>query len=402
MYTPAYLLFTSLAVFSAVGATPSSPFDVAMLTAHDGSISASFMAFGATLTQLLVKNKDGKPVDVVPGFDNTSRWMTDGNHIISHFFCIYASMPFLSPFYNGCIGRYANRIKNGTFSIPITEYPQSDGPNVYHTPLNDHNGDDTLHGGIRGWDLRNWTTVRTSPTSVTYQHFDPADEGFPGTVVVTATYTVHNGGILSMSVHANASEKTPIMVTHHDYFNLCLQDGCDNILGHTIQISASRRIEVDGDAIPTGKLLDVSDTPYDFRKGRTLGAAFEADTQFQGYDNALIYDYPEDKRDSSEVLTTLYSNVSGIRLDIRSNQPAVQVYTASLNLLRKGVHGGPGKLYGERSTVAIEQEGWIDAINTPEWGVDQICESRNGGFFSPTYILAGRFSGATLYMERGV
>ncbi|KAJ7796367.1 galactose mutarotase-like protein, partial [Mycena olivaceomarginata] len=323
------------------------------------------------------KNKHGKLVDVVPGFDNTSHWVTDGNHIIS-ISCCSLRPPCLPPHYNGCIGRYANRIKNGTFSIPIIKYPQPDGPNVYYTPLNDHNGEDTLHSGV-GWDLRNWTVVDLSATSVKYLRIDDAENGFPGTVNVTVTYSVENRGVLSLSIHATASEKTPIMVTHHDYFNLCLQDGCDDVLGHKMQILASRRIEVDGDAIPTGNLLDVSGTPYDFRAGRALGAAFEEDLgvcYFPGYDNALIYDKSgtgEKKSGVSNVVrTTLSSDVSGIQLDIRSDQPAVQVYLASLNLPRKEVHGGPEKTYGERSTVAIEQEGWLDAINTPEWNQNQI------------------------------
>ncbi|KAJ7359600.1 galactose mutarotase-like protein [Mycena albidolilacea] len=356
-YTPAYLLFASLAAFPVLSATSFSPLDITTIAAPDGSIKAGFMAFGATLTKLLVKNKHGKLVDVVPGFDNTSHWVTDGNHI------------------NGCIGRYANRIKNGTFSIPITKYPQPDGPNVYHTPLNDHNGEDTLHSGV-GWDLRNWTVVDLSATSVKYLRIDDAENGFPGIVNVTVTYSVEDRGVLSMSIHATASEKTPIMVTHHDYFNLCLQDGCDDVLEHKMQIFASRRIEVDGDAIPTGNLVDVSGTPYDFRAGRALGAAFEEDRDFLGYDNALIYDKSEtgEKKSgvSNVVRTTLSSDVSGIQLDIRSDQPAVQVYLASLNLPRKEVHGGPEKKYGDRSTVAIEQEGWIDAINTPEWNQNQI------------------------------
>ncbi|KAJ6557985.1 galactose mutarotase-like protein [Mycena capillaripes] len=335
MYKLSCLFLASLALFSSASATSeSSPFDITTLAAPDGSITARFVPF----------NRAGKAVDVVPGFDdNAARLSTDMNHLMSP----SSAYP--------------------TFSIPITKDPQPDGPNVYHTPRNDHNAQDSLHGGF-GWDRRNWTVAETSPTSVTYRHVDPADEGFPGTVIVTAKYTVLNGGILRMSVHATASEKTPVMVTHHDYWNLCgFQDGCDDIMAHTLQIAGSRLIEVDGDAIPTGKLLPINGTAYDFRTERKIGAAFEADPHFQGYDNAWVYD-----SNVSGVRTTLYSPESGIRLDIVTDQPVVQVYTASLNMLRKVVHGGPGKQYGTRSTVAIEQEGWIDAINTPEWGVDQI------------------------------
>ncbi|KAJ6470576.1 galactose mutarotase-like protein [Mycena vitilis] len=367
MHTPTSLLAAlAISIASATAASSSSSpppqFTTTTLTAPDSSMTAHFVPFGATLVGLFVRDKGGRLLDVVPGFDDNERLAGDVNHL------------------NGCVGRYANRIKNASFSIPITKDPQPDGPNVYHTPPNDHNGADTLHGGV-GWDRRNWTVVESSPTSVTYQHIDSGDEGFPGTVFVSATYTVLSGGILRMSVHATASEKTPIMVTHHDYWNLCgFVQGCDDIMGHTLQIAGSRVIEVDGDAIPTGKLLDVNGTAYDFRSERMIGEAFQTYPKFQGYDNAWVYDGKTDR-----VRATLYSKLSGIMLQIATDQPAVQVYTASLNMPRKQVHGGPKKQYGTRSTVAIEQEGWIDAINTPEWGVDQIYGPRRNFTWNTEY-----------------
>ncbi|KAJ7253171.1 galactose mutarotase-like protein [Mycena rebaudengoi] len=364
MYTNLHLLVLFSATFASVYAS-SSPFEVTTLSAPDGSITAKFVPFGATLTELWVKDKKGGLRDVVPGYDNNSRLLTDPGH------------PVLNPI----VGRYANRIKNGTFSIPITKYPQSNGPGVYHTPKNDHNNEVTLHGGIYGWDRRNWTTVDSSPTSVTFQHIDTADEGFPGTVTVRATHTVSNGGILHTSVHATATEKTPIMITQHIYWNLdAFQDGSNDILAHQLRMAASRVIEVDGDGIPTGKLLSVPGTNFDFRTQRPIGEAFK-DPNFRGYDHPWIYD------DNSESVagTTLFSELSGIRLDISTNQPAVQVYTAHLGIPRKAVHGGPNVEYGERSTVAIEQEGWVDAINTPAWGVDQIYHPGRDFDWSTTY-----------------
>ncbi|KAJ7121117.1 galactose mutarotase-like protein [Mycena epipterygia] len=350
MYISLYLALAFLASLLSVCAT--SPFNALTLSAPDGSISASLIAFGATLTQLSVPTKDGRRADVVPGYDDNSRLLTDPGH------------PVLM------MGRYANRIKNGTFSIPITKYPQPPAPNVFHTPLNDHNGEDTLHGGIYGWDRRNWTLVSTSPTSVTYQHIDSADEGFPGTVIVTATHSVFNGSILRTAVHATATEKTPIMVTQHIYWNLdgFLYADSTDIMAHTLHIPGGARvIEVDGDMIPTGTLIPVPGTRFDFREPHAIGQAFEADSNFTGYDNAWVYG-----DGSGGGRTVLYSARSGIRLDIVTDQPAVQMYTASLDMPRKEVHGGPGKEYGPHSTVALEQEGWLDAINTPEWGVDQI------------------------------
>ncbi|KAJ6607926.1 galactose mutarotase-like protein [Mycena sp. CBHHK59/15] len=360
------LLALSLSMNLASVCATSWPFDLTTISAPDGSITAKFVSFGATMTELLVRDKNGDSQDVIAGYDDNSRLLTDPGH----------------PVLNAMVGRYANRIKNGTFSIPITKYPQPDGPNVYHTPKNDHNSEVTLHGGIYGWDRRNWTIVQASPMSVTYQHIDPADEGFPGKVTVFATHTVSNGGVLHTSVHATATEETPIMVTQHIYWNLAaFHYGSNDIMAHQLQVAGSRVIEVDGDAIPTGHLIDVPGTHFDFRRQRLIGEAFK-DPSFQGYDNAWIYD------DVSGGTTSLWSDLSGIRLDISTNQPAVQVYTASLNMPRKAVHGGPTAQYGQHSTVAIEQEGWLDAINTPEWGVDQIYYPGRDFDWSTTYTFS--------------
>ncbi|KAJ7260103.1 galactose mutarotase-like protein [Mycena rebaudengoi] len=348
------------------------PFDLTTLSAPDGSITAKFVSLGATMTELWVKDKHGKLRDIILGYDDNSKLLTDPAH----------------PVFNPIVGRYANRIKNGTFSIPITKLPQPNGPNVYHIPTNDHNGADTLHGGIFGWDRRNWTIVAKTATSVTYKHFDPADEGFPGNVTAFATHTVSNGGILKTTVHATATEKTPIMLTQHIYWNLdAFQDGVNDILSHHLRVDSSRVVDVDGDAIPTGAFLSAPHTPLDFRVEQQIGARWN-DTfgicgpGCQGYDNCWIYDRPEDAR----VGTSLWSDLSGIKVDISTNQPAVQVYTSFwLDTPRKLVHGGPSLNYSRWSAVAIEQQGYIDAINTPEWGVDQIYHPGRDYDWSTTY-----------------
>ncbi|KAF8152910.1 galactose mutarotase-like protein [Crassisporium funariophilum] len=336
------------------------PFDLTEIKAPDGSISAKFVSFGATMTQLWVKDRRGIPRDIVLGYDDNSKLLTDPDH----------------PVFNPIVGRYANRLKNGTFSIPITKKAQPPGPNV------------TLHGGIYGWDRRNWTLVSKSPTSVTYKHLDAADEGFPGDVTAFATHTVSNGGILKTTVHATATEKTPIMLTQHIYWNLdAFQDGSNDILNHHLQVDSSRVLDLDGDAIPTGKFIDVTGTPFDFRKEQKIGARWNDTVNLcgdgcQGYDSCWIYDHSEDKKTG----TTLWSDLSGIRVDISTNQPAVQVYSSFwLNTPRKLVHGGPSLNYGRWSAVAIEQEGYVDAINTPEWGVDQIYHPGRDFQWSSTY-----------------
>ncbi|KAI1790677.1 galactose mutarotase-like protein [Ganoderma leucocontextum] len=327
----------AIGMFAAVTAAdaalaPDWPFDVTTLRAPDGSVTAKFVSFGATMTELWVRDREGKARDVVLGYDDNTKLLTDPAH----------------PVFNPIVGRYANRIKNGTFSIPITKDPQPDGPNVYHIPTNDHDGQDTLHGGIYGWDRRNWTILTRTDTSVTYHHLDAADEGFPGDVEATVTHTVESGGTLRTSVHATATEKTPIMLTQHIYWNLdAFQQGSENILNHELHVDASRVIAVDGDAIPTCDFIDVGGTPFDFRTTQAVGARWTETVDLcgggcQGYDNCWIYDNSEEAKPG----ISLMSDLSGIRLDVTTNNPAVQVYTGYwLDTPRKVVHGGPDVNY---------------------------------------------------------
>ncbi|KJA21572.1 hypothetical protein HYPSUDRAFT_202912 [Hypholoma sublateritium FD-334 SS-4] len=339
------------------------PFDITEINAPDGSISAKFVSVGATLTELWVKDKHGVARDVVLGYDDNSRLASDPDH----------------PVFNAIVGRYANRIKDGIFSIPISENPDPSAPNTYHIPTNDANGrlkqlTVTLHGGIVGWDRRHWVAVEKSATSVTYKHVDEGDEGFPGTVTAFVTHSVDNHGILRTKIYATASEKTPIMLTQHVYWNLdAYQDDAD-ILEHELRIDASRYIEVDKLAIPTGRFTDVADTPLDFREERKIGAQWTKTTNLigegcVGYNGGWVLDHP--RADIPAV--TLKGNTSGIQLDITTNQSAIVVYTSYwLNTPRKAIHGGPGAKYGSSSAVAIEQQGHIAAINIPEWDVDHI------------------------------
>jgi len=349
------------------------PFNLTTLSAPDGSINASFVPFGATLTELWIKDKYGFGRDVVLGYDDNSQLLTDPAH----------------PVFNPIVGRYANRIKNGTFSIPITNNPQGNASNIYHIPTNDHDGQDTLHGGIYGWDRRNWTVISQSKTSVTFAHIDNADEGFPGIVRAVVVHTVLNGGVLKSRLVATASEKTPIMTTQHIYWNLDAFQGAEgqDILNHTLRIDASRVPVVDGDAIPTGPIEDIRGTVLDFKTARKIGSRINeaigtCGIGCTGYDNNFIYDQDESRSPG----VSLWSTNSGIKLDITTNQPAVQVYTGNyLDTPRKVTHGGPSLNYTRWSAVAIEQMGWLDAINTPEWHVDQIYYPGKEFVWSATY-----------------
>ncbi|KAG8704559.1 hypothetical protein FRC12_000619 [Ceratobasidium sp. 428] len=351
----------------------SDPFKQYTISAPDGSISASFIGSGASLTELWVKDKYGKLRDVVLGYDNRTLWQTDPDH----------------PVFGSIVGRYANRIKNGTFSIPISKNPDPNSPNTYHIFKNDHDGQDTLHGGQIGWDRRNWTFVSSTSSSVAFKHLDAGDENFPGNVTATATFRVSSGGKLDVSIVATATQKTPIMLTEHVYWNLdAFQNGNKDILNHRLRISSDKVIQGDAIQVPTGNFTPVQGTIFDFRKeqpisykwNNTIGNGGCADCV--GYDNPWVYDQTTNSLPS----TSLYSPTSGIKLDIASNQPVVQVYTGNwLGTRRKAVHGGPTLIYDKYSAVAIELQGYVDAINNPEWKVDQIYYPGKDFKWSTTY-----------------
>ncbi|KAG2003013.1 galactose-1-epimerase [Coprinopsis cinerea AmutBmut pab1-1] len=342
--------------------SPDWPFDVTEIKAPDGSISASFVSIGATLTQLWVKDRDGKARDVVLGYDDPSLLWSDPAH----------------PVFGAMVGRYANRIDNGTFSIPISKNPTPGAPGTYHIPTNDKGGAVALHGGLIGWDRRNFTLVAKSPTSVTYKHVDNGDEGFPGTVTAYVTHTVSRGGSLETRVRATATEKTPLMMTQHTYWNLdAFQNGVNDTLDHVLQIDSSKVIELNENAIPTGEFIDVTGTVFDFRKPQAHGARWDdvqglCGGECTGYDHCWVYD-SRDRRAANRPRTSLWSPHSGIRMDIYTNQDALQIYSAYwMNTVRKKAHGGPELSYGRWSGIALETQGHVAAINTPEWGVDHI------------------------------
>ncbi|KZT38271.1 galactose mutarotase-like protein [Sistotremastrum suecicum HHB10207 ss-3] len=339
--------------------TPSvNPFSETVISSPDGSIKAKIVNLGATLSELWVKDKNGKAVDVVLGYDDPSRLLSDPVH----------------GYLNSIIGRYANRIQKGLFTIPISKNPEQGQPGVYSIPTTDHDGANALHGGLKGWDRYTWNPIETTPTSVTYTHVDEAAEGFPGTVKATVTHTVKDDGIYELSIGATASEPTPILLTQHTYWNLDAFETTDTILDHYLQVHGSKVLEVDDVLIPTGKTIDVAGSAYDFRTPQKIGARWEGTTGFSGpgltgYDNCYLYD----EKDPKKTQVSLWSESTGIRMDISSDQVAVQVYSGmGVNTTRKATHGGQSKKYGPLSAVCLEQQDYIAAINVPEFGVDQI------------------------------
>ncbi len=330
-------------------------------------INASFIPYGARLTNLYVNDRNGNPQDVVLGYDDATQYLIDTETVHTYFGPI--------------VGRYANRIKNGTFTV--------DGV-TSHIPENENMGHDTLHGGYVGYDQRNWTVVSANDTTITFSLLDQGFEGFPGNIITFATYTVSEGPQwTSRLVSIPLDEPTPIMLANHVYWNL---DAFSNpldltILNNTLHMPyAARFIEIDNIEVPNGTIGVVNGTFLDFTSpkqiGRDINEAVNAcGLGCTGYDNAFILDRPRYSAPEATDLSvlTMSSNVTGIQLDIKTNQQNLQIYTCD-NIAQK--YQIPVKKSQQHSTkgnvtvpqygcVVIETQQWIDGINHPEWGQDQ-------------------------------
>jgi len=378
------LVFAALLVNAGAVSTPRAvdPLASVKLTAPDGSAIANFIPFGATTTNFWVKDKHGKFRDILLGFDNHT---------------LYQSQADGHPYFGPIVGRYANRIRNGTFTIPISK--DASGPGKKFQILeNEHNGTDTLHGGLVGYDARPWTLVKQTSNSVTFSLVDPdGDQGFPGTVKTTVEYTLEAKSTWKISIHATASELTPIMLSGHHYWNLEAYQETQDLVGHIAQFDASHFIATDGNLIPTGQLTPVQGTPMDFRKAKSIGGSINATAEAQfcgtgcvGFDNAWVYD----NNDCKKPVFSIWSVNSGIKLDVTTDQLALQIYSCNgifdpaLPIPRKADQGGPGTVYDDHSCVVIEQESYIDAINNPEFGINQIYGPNRPYTWEATYAFS--------------
>lgn len=351
-----------------------SPFAFYTLTAEN--ITAKLIPYGARLTSLLVQDRNGDYQDIVVGYDNATQYLTDTetNHT----------------YFGPIVGRYANRIKNSTFTL---------NGQTYHIPANDHAGADTLHGGTVGYDQRNWTVVAASKSSITFSLLDTGFQGFPGTVLTTATYSLSvfpsgpQGQVrprLTSSIVSQAlDEETPIMLANHIYWNLNAFKQATILNDTTLWMPYSDRyIVVDPILIPTGALGSVSSLPaLNFTSPKLLGDAINNATGVcgagcTGIDNAFILDRPANAGPTSSnfPVLSLWSNTTGIQLDVSTNQQGLQIYSCNgqngtipvkqSQQQRNNGTANAARFVNEHACLVIETQAWIDGVNHPEWGVN--------------------------------
>lgn len=304
------------------------------------------------------------------------------------------------------VGRYANRIKNSTFEL---------NGETYHIPANDNGGLDTLHGGTIGYDQRNWTVVAHNDSSISFAFLDQALEGFPGDVYTIVTYTVGSSlsgpqgqarpRLWATLVSSALTLDTPIMLSTHFYWNLnsfkqqtILNDT------HLYMPYSTRYIQTDGILIPNGSIAAVGSTPaLDFTTPKLLGdniniAQGVCGTGCTGVDNAFILDRPLYAGDMSPnfPVFSLWSDTTGIQMDVSTNQQGLQVYTCngqngtipvrqSVQQANQGVSGAATGV-NQHGCIVVEPQAYIDGINHPEWGVEkyEIFGPSTGPFFEYT------------------
>jgi aldose 1-epimerase len=254
------------------------------------------------------------------------------------------------------VGRFANRIGGAAFTLDGTSYQleQNDGPH-------------SLHGGRRGYDKALWDSEAYKDKDGVFVRFklrSPAgDSGFPGSLKVTVTYGLTESNEVIACYRASADERTPVNLTNHAYFNLA-GEGKGTILAHELTLHASSYLEVDEGLIPSGRLLPVDGTPYDFRFPKPIGKDLEAVVQAGapgGYDHCYVVDGEAGKlRPCAEI----FEGTSGRTMKILSTQPAVQFYTG--NFL-KATPGKAGTLYNRHDGFCLETQHFPDSPNRPEF-----------------------------------
>nr|CAD1825209.1 unnamed protein product [Ananas comosus var. bracteatus] len=303
-----------------------------------GDYSLRITNWGATITSLiLLIQKVRNLVDVVLGYDGIGPYIND------------------TTYFGALVGRVANRIARGRFVLNGKPYR-----------LFINNGNNSLHGGHRGFSKVIWTVKEKMdgdyPYITLYYHSFDGEQGFPGDLDVYVTYKI--SGPYELSVHMNATaidKATPVNLAQHTYWNLGGHDS-GTILSNTVQIFASHITPVDESLIPTGQIAPVAGTPYDFLQPTTVGSHIK-EVSGGGYDINYVLDGPPSPNGMRKV-AAVRDGRSGRAVELWANQPGVQFYTA--NFL-DNVKGKGGHVYGKHDALCLETQGFPDAVNHPNF-----------------------------------
>ena len=314
--------------------------DLYVLTNKNG-MEVSITNYGGIVTSIKVPDRSGKMADVVLGYDALDGYVAD------------------KVYFGALVGRYCNRIGHAEFSIDGTKYT-----------LAKNNGDNTLHGGIKGfnkalWDAKDVSKRDEPALELTYLSKD-GEEGFPGNLKVTVVFTLTGKNELKIDYSATTDKKTVVNLTNHSYFNLAGQ-GSGDILKTVLRIEADKITPVDSGLIPTGDLKSVQGTPFDFRKPTAIGERINADDEQlklgKGYDHNFVL--IKNKPNGLTLAARAEEPTSGRVLEVWTTEPGTQLYTG--NFLDGSIHGKGGVAYTQRSAFCLETQHFPDSPNHPKF-----------------------------------
>ena len=306
---------------------------------NDNGLELSVTNFGARVVELFAPDRNGNFADVVLGHASLEK---------------YVNFPG-ERFYGATIGRFGNRIAGGKFTLNGKEYtlPQNDGNNC-------------LHGGIKGFDMKVWDILEIAPDMLKFGLVSPdGDQGFPAELKVTMTYRLTSDNRFEVEHLAESDADTVVNLTHHSFFNL-RGEGNGDVNAHIMQINADKYTPVKSDLIPTGEIADVSGTPFDFRLPTPIGARVNDENEQlargRGYDHNWVLNrkIPE----ALEFAAKVSEPESGRVLEVYTTEPAMQFYGG--NFLN-GEIGKNGKPYIYRGAFALETQHFPDSPNQPEF-----------------------------------
>jgi len=313
--------------------------DLYVLT-NDKGFEVKVTNFGAAVVSVMAPDRQGKMADVILGYDSAAGYETDKAYL------------------GTAIGRYGNRIGGAQFSL---------NGKVYKLAKND--GQNSLHGGVKGFNKALWAAEELRAKDgvgvrLTYLSKD-GEEGYPGNLSATVTYTVTDANELKMHYQATTDKPTVVNLTNHAYFNL-LGDAAGDILGHELYLNSDKFLPVDKGLIPIGELRSVKGTPLDFTKPTVVGARINDQSEQMvlggGYDHCWVLNKTGQ---GMSLAARMYEPKTGRVMEVTTTEPAIQFYTG--NFLDGTIKGKKGTVYTKRMAFCLETEHFPDSPNKPSF-----------------------------------
>ncbi len=323
------------------GVTPNGDSVTQYILSNKNGLEVRIINYGGIVTNIMFPDKNGIVEDVVLGYDNLDDYIK------------------ATPYFGAIVGRYGNRIAKGKFSLNGEEYT-----------LAVNNGENHLHGGLKGfdkviWDAEPFINPESAGVKLHYLSED-MEEGYPGNLDVQVVYTIHEDNTIEINYSATTDKTTVVNITQHSYFNLT-GNAKGDILGHEVMIKSNSMVPVDAGLIPTGVFLPVSGTPFDFNQLTTVGDRINnPDEQLKlggGYDHCWVLDKPVE--DALDWVVKAVDPTSGRVFELATTEPAVQFYTG--NFLDGTLTGKYGVVYNQRYGMCFEPEHYPDSPNHPDF-----------------------------------